>query len=727
MDSPELNEVIGTVNKFIFRSEDTGFTVLSLDGTNGHHIVTGVFPAIEVGEYVRFLGSFGVHKKYGRQFQASRKVAHNTLAGIRKYLSSRMIPGIGPKTAERIVDYFGLKTLDVLDFTPARLEEVPSIGKKKLRVIMESWSMQRAFRMIELFLVSNQLSPRLATKIIETYGDQTLDILTKNPYRLASDIRGIGFISADAFAKNLGIPANSEERVAAAITHSLHKAEDQGHCFATLSELTETLVECTNLSAEEINELVPKCLFHLVKRGKVTTMDFQDADGSQTSAIYLSEHYKAERQVRNKLIELLEVPIGVDRLKLKLWLEENEASSTKLSPQQISAVEQAALNRVFVLTGGPGVGKSTTANAIIRLLKGLGKDVALAAPTGRAAQRLSEITGEPAKTIHRLLEWSPQGGFQINEEKPLTAGAIIIDEASMLDLALARSLLRAVGKTTQIIFIGDIDQLPSVGAGNFLDDLIKSGRVPFVKLTEVFRQAALSDIISYSHAINAGEVPVFSNTIESDCRFIEAETTEQAVAIIKKLLSEILPRKRDLNPTQDVQVLTPMKKNSLGTDSLNQELQSLLNPESDGRELVRDHEILRRGDKVIQTSNNYDLGVFNGDIGYIAEAGVNQGKVIVNFSSRLVTYDGEQSRDLRLAYAITVHKSQGSEFPVVIIPMVTQHYVMLQRNLIYTALTRARKLAILVGTQAALRQAVRTQKSRTRRTYLAELLREGRG
>lgn len=716
----EKNELIGTVKKIIYRHPDTGFSVISLESARKDQMVTGVLPVIEEGEYVRLVGGYGYHKTYGRQFRVDRKVPHNTTDGIKRYLASRAIRGIGLKTAEKIVSHFGLKTLDIMDRTPERLTEVPSIGKKKLRTILDAWQVQRAYRMVELFLLSNNLAPKLAKKIIQFYGDETLNVLSKAPYRLATDIKGVGFISADAFARSIGIELDSKERITAAVVHALSKAEDQGHCYLTLADLVIELKDILKIELAVLEDKVAGCLVELVRTQHIVSKTLE-LEGSETTVIYLAELFYAECDVAAYIGELLGNDLAVDKFRLETWLAHySQELATPLSEHQAEAVAKAATNRVFVLTGGPGVGKSTTANAIIKLIQSLGRDVALAAPTGRAAQRLAEITGEEARTIHRLLEWSPQsGGFQRNRENPLTSGAIIIDEASMLDLKLARSLLAAVAPTSQIIFIGDVDQLPSVGAGNFLADVINSTRVPYLRLNQVFRQAAQSHIVAYSHKINDGQLPVFTNARESDCKFIEVSEPEQAVLAIEKLLKDILPAKTSFDPIRDVQVLAPMKKSTLGTDNLNRAVQALLNPPRDAREYRRENESLRRHDKVIQVVNNYDLGVFNGDIGIVIDAGVQQGQVLVDFSGRQVAYAGEQARELRLAYAITIHKSQGSEFPVVIIPVSMQHYVMLQRNLIYTGLTRARKLAIFVGSKQALRQAVQSQVSLTRKTSLA--------
>ena len=715
-------ELVGTVKTIKYRHEDNGFTVFNLEYGAQLITVTGNFTSIHEDEYVRLLGQKARHRVFGMQFQCHRKLPHNTLEGIKRYLASRKIKGIGAKTAGKIVDFFGAETLEILDDTPNRLLEVDSIGKKKLLAILDGWEEHRESRAVELFLMNQQLSPRLAVKIMKHYGDGTMDILTKNPYRLAMDIKGIGFISADRFALSLGIARDSQERISAAICYALRRAEEDGHCYLDDVSLLKELADITRLSLEALEEKVPACLLDLNRNSYAVSVNHHEG-----SIHYLKVLFDAEKAVSRAVLDQLERPFSVDKGKLEIWLKAYEKEQKQeLSGDQRKAVRQAATHPVFILTGGPGVGKSTTANAIIKLLEGMGQKVALAAPTGRAAQRLHSLTGVEAKTIHRLLGWSPKEGFLKNEDQKIEANAIIIDEASMLDLRLARDLFAAIDPKSQVIFLGDADQLPSVGAGNVLFDLLESKAVPYVRLEEIFRQAAKSQIIKSAHKINQGVLPVFENTKESDCRFIEVENSATCLSSIKTLIGEILPKKTGHHPIHDIQVLSPMKKTDLGTDRLNSELQELLNPSQPGeRELKRQGDSLRRNDKVIQISNNYELGVFNGDIGYVVDAAVQGGKVIVSFGNKEITYTELQARDLRLAYAITIHKSQGSEFPVVVIPTSMAHHVMLQRNLFYTALTRAKKLAIFVGSKGALKKAIHTNSAHARKTRLGHLVKEG--
>lgn len=718
-------ELIGSVEKIIFRSDDTGYTVFLLRMKQQTITATGRLTSLDPEEYVRMLGRWTQHKTYGRQFSVIRKVPHTTEDGIRRYLTSRTIKGIGLKTAGKIVKYFGDKTLDILDHSPSRVGEVPTIGAKKTQAIVEAWEPHRQSRLVDLFLSESGLSPSLATNIINHFGAETIEILTANPYRLV-ELPRIGFISADTFAGSLGIDPESKERIKAATLHALRRGEEAGHCFQTTSDLLDHLTEITKLPMESLESRLPDCLFDLNQAQRIISVNLPGMTGDVGSAHYLKSLHYAEKAFARKVRELLSIPADIHPKRVDAWLDHFLGGlEIPLSKDQIEAVRKAALSKVFVLTGGPGVGKSTTAKAILNLLSSQQKEVALCAPTGRAAQRLMEVTGHKAKTIHRLLEWGQTAGqFQRNHDNPIEASVVVVDEASMLDIQLANALIDAISPKTQVIFIGDVDQLPSVGPGNVLKDLIDSKVVPFTRLEEIFRQAAQSEIIRSSHAINSSILPDFSNDKESDCRFIEVEGSAESLHVIERLVHDILPKKTPFDPFKDIQILTPMKRTELGTVNLNERIQSILNPKrKDVREYESKNIVLRQNDKVIQCTNNYDLGVFNGDIGLIVDASVQKGKVMVEFGRRVVTYSSEEVGQLQLAYAITIHKSQGSEFPVVIIPISTQHFVMLQKNLVYTALTRAKKLAIFVGTKKALQLAATTQVSQLRRTNLQTLLR----
>lgn len=732
--STDREQIHAEVERVTFRNDENGWTVLKVRNVDDHALVTvtGSLPPIKEGEHLQLVGNWSSHTTYGRQFKADRAVPirPSTRAAILRYLSSGIIKGIGDKTAERIVAHFGLDTFKVLDENPGCLLQVPKIGKKKASEIIDSWKAQKSIADVMMFLNNHGISLTYAQRIIRLYGENAIELISANPYQLAVDINGIGFIKADAIAKSVGIAPDSPERIRAAIIYQMQQSEDRGHCFQTTKQLTELLQATLGLSTQVLEPLVPNQLQLLAAAGSLLTETIETHGEIQTSH-WRPDLMAAECDIAHALGRLMRHHVDIEDSRVDHWVSRyNEAATAPLSKTQAEAVSMAARSRVFILTGGPGVGKTTTANAIIRLFKAMGKSVLLAAPTGRAAQRLSEVSAEKAKTIHRLLEWQPaEAGFARNELNPLKADVIICDESSMLDTRLAASLMAATPEHAQLIFIGDVDQLPSVGPGNVLRDLIHSKKIPCVTLREIFRQAATSSIVRFAHEINEGIVPEFVKDGATDCQFIEAETSDEIRSVISRLLTEVLPEKYNFNATRDVQILTPMNRGDLGTQSMNQELQELLNPDPmahirEAGQKQRQGE-LRDGDKVIQTANDYDLQVFNGDIGFVTQTKVEGGKSKVVFGDgRMVTYDREQTDDLRLAYTITIHKSQGSEFPVVILPMSMQHYVMLQRNLIYTGLTRAKKLAIFIGSKKSLAFAVKNNISIARQTNLAARVRE---
>lgn len=690
---------------------------------------TGHFPIVRPGDHFEFFGSWGKHPQYGEQFKIERMVPvrPSTKAAIEKYLSSGVIKGLGPKTAALIVGHFGEQALEILDKDPQSLLAVPSIGQKKAKSILASWNDQRGVADVMMFLNSHNISPLFAARIYRFYGSDAISIVSADPYRLAVDIQGIGFLSADRIASSMGIAPDSPTRIRAAVLYQLQQAEDSGHCYLSSTQLLRMLVQSLSLTNDVVSAHLATALYDLQQLGSIISETIDDPSEGKITIHYRGDLLAAEQNIANYARSLLTEPLEWDQARVLLWLKRYaEASGTELSEEQLEAVAKAAGSRIFILTGGPGVGKTTTANAIIRLLKAMGKQVALAAPTGRAAQRLTEVAATPARTIHRLLEWIPAlHAFARDETEPLTVQSVIIDEASMLDVRLADALIRAVPPKGQLILIGDVDQLPSVGPGNVLRDLIDSQLIPCTRLSRIFRQAEQSLIVKTAHAINRGELPEIRSDHGSDCRFIECDNSEEIRDVIKNLMQHQLKNDYGFDPMTDVQVLTPMNRGELGTQILNNELQALLNPtRPDVHEYKRgQHLLLRPGDRVIQSANNYDLGVFNGDIGYVRYTKVDGGKLIVSFGDeRLVTYEDEHVHDLRLAYAITIHKSQGSEFPVVIIPCTMAHYIMLQRNLMYTALTRARRLSIFVGSKRALAHAVDNQTSLTRQTSLVRRL-----
>lgn len=725
----------GEVDRITYRNDENGWTVLKVRDVETHDVVTvtGSLPPIQEGEHLQLVGTWTNHATFGRQFKAQRAVPTRptSRSGILRYLCSGLIKGIGERTAEKIVEHFGLETFNVLDENPGCLLQVPRLGKKKAKEIIESWKAQKSVADVMMFLINHGISPRYAQRIMRIYGDNAIEVISANPYQLAVDIHGIGFLKADAIARSIGIAADSPERIRAAIIHQLQQSEERGHCFLSTDQLLDTLSGTLGLEVAKFQGSLPLYLKQLNESGALLS-EALISEGVTVHSNWRPELLAAEHAVAEIIKRQLRRKVDVDIHRMNQWIERyNQAAAAPLSPSQSAAVVGAVSSSVFVLTGGPGVGKTTTANAIIRLFKAMGKTVLLAAPTGRAAQRLSEVSAEKAKTIHRLLEWQPaEASFARNQMNPLAADVVICDEASMLDIRLAESLCDAIAEHSQLVFIGDVDQLPSVGPGNVLRDILQSGVVPSVTLKEIFRQAATSYIIKNAHAINQGLVPEFPKDTATDCQFIEVDSSDDIRGVICKLLSDVLPNKYGWDAKKDVQILTPMNRGELGTQALNEEMQALLNPDpkshlksGDDRPVKAHRRGFRVGDKVIQTTNNYNLQVFNGDIGFVQATGVDGAHIVVQFSDeRIVNYDDEQADDLRLAYAITIHKSQGSEFPVVILPMSMAHYVMLQRNLIYTGLTRARKLAVFVGAKKALAHSIKNNISLHRQTWLKERL-----
>lgn len=666
-------------------------------------------------------GKWTVHNNFGRQFLINRAVSIRPTHkdALVRYLSSGMFKGIGPKIAEKIVKHFGEDTLDILDEKPQKLKTVPKLAKKTANKLIQAWGEKSINSEAMQFLSHHGITLNASQKIIAAYGKDTVSVISQNPYRLIKHIKGFGFLRADQIARAMGIADDSPQRIEHGIIYLLRNAEDQGHCFQTSTQLFQSLAN--QLSIQNAEKILD-ALNALQDQTLVISKELEELGTSY----FLADLLEAEENCSDLLYRILQSPFRkVDpssedfTKRVEDWLEKfSERSSRKLSDEQREAVLGSVSSKVFILTGGPGVGKTTTANAIIHLLRAMGKKVVLAAPTGRAAQRMTEISSIQAKTIHRLLEWSSEsGGFLRCEENKLEADVIIIDESSMLDIRLAEQLLQAVPESSQLILIGDKDQLPPVGPGNFFRDLIESQQIPLKQLDRIFRQAKASQIISVAHDINRGKVSEFSKDPESDCHFLEADLDEEVLEHIQKLLLKDIPE-AGYNAMREVQILSPMNRGALGCTNLNSLIQSLLNPAREGE---KQNMNFRVGDKVIQTVNNYELTVYNGDIGFVEKIS-DKKEVLVRFGERYVKYESEQSSDLKLAYAITIHKSQGSEFPVVVIPMSMGHYVMLQRNLIYTGLTRAKKLAIFLGSPKAFALAARNKNSQARQTRLKALL-----
>ena len=708
------------VERITFRNEQNGYSVLKCraKGYNDLVAVVGLMPEVHVGSVLALEGSWRVDAKYGRQFTAEtfEETLPATVYGIEKYLGSGLVKGIGPKFARAIVRQFGAETLNVIDDHPLRLREVPGIGETRIRRIRESWEAQKEIKNIMVFLQDHQVTTGHATKIYKTYGNDSIRVVQENPYRLADDIWGIGFRTADTIAQKMGFEKTKYVRLRSGVLYTLNRLAEEGHCYATREQLTKA--GAALLEVEDA--LITMTLDEMIRARDVIT---EPRPEPEAPVIYLPPFFYAESGAARRLTAIDRYPAKISVPKEGLAERISRLTGMTYDPVQMEAIERAAGSKVMILTGGPGTGKTTTTLGIIRAFQSSGARILLAAPTGRAAKRLSEATGLEAKTLHRLLEFKPPEGYQRNEENPLEGDVLIVDESSMIDILLLYSLLKAVPEAMTLILVGDVDQLPSVGAGNVLRDLIDSGIFPVVRLTRIFRQAQKSRIITNAHRINQGQMPDLRNGKESDFFFIEKEEPETAAREIVTLVKERLPRHYGVRP-EEIQVLTPMQRGVVGAVNLNQLLQEAINPGDGG--LKRGGFRFRAGDKVMQIRNNYDKEVFNGDIGTIAAVSPEDGELTIRFEGRDVVYDASELDELTLAYAVTIHKSQGSEYPIVVLPILMTHYVMLERNLIYTGVTRAKRVLVAVGTRKALYTAVRTVTATGRNTLLAERLRRGR-
>ena len=728
---PPTEHLQGIVERVTFHADDSGYTIARLKVPAHTDLVTlvGRFPSISAGQTLRVSGFWREHPKFGQQFQvlSSQEMKPATLTGLEKYLGSGLIKGVGPVTARRIVAHFGLETLDIIEQHGDRLNEVVGIGQKRVGMIKSAWAAQKAIKEVMVFLQGHGVSTTYAVKIYKQYGDEAIEVVSHNPYQLAADIFGIGFITADTIARNLGVAPDSDIRYQAGIFYLLSQAGDDGHCFLPVQQLVVETVKRLALPEFPVDPARINKLIEQMAEAKELILEpgFGDLAGQQLC--YAPAFYHTEVALAARLSTFASSPVKVDLPRVQRWLDRyTEKTGITLSVEQRRAVELAASSRLLILTGGPGCGKTFTTRTIVALWRAMGKTILLAAPTGRAAQRLSEMTGKEAQTIHRLLAFDPKTmQFRHNEQNPLEAQAIVVDEASMLDLFLAHSFVKAIPPDAQVLIVGDIDQLPSVGPGMVLRDLISSEQLPVVRLSEIFRQAAASHIVTNAHRINAGQFPHLTPTTkfaESDCLWLEAPEPQLGAEGIRHLVSEYLPR-HGIDPVQQVQVLCPATRGEVGTRQLNSMLQQVLNPPTAGKaELARGGSSLRVGDRVIQQVNDYQREVFNGDLGTISSIELEEQEVVVQFAERQVSYDYADLSELALAWAVTVHKSQGSEYPVVILPLFMQHYLLLSRNLVYTGLTRAKQLAILVGPTKAIGIAIKRVMDRQRYTALAERL-----
>ncbi|WP_149180214.1 ATP-dependent RecD-like DNA helicase [Streptomyces sp. TRM49041] len=735
----QVSVVEGVLERITYANEENGYTVARVDtGQGGGELFTvvGSLLGAQPGESLRMEGRWGSHPQYGKQFTVENytTVLPATIQGIRRYLGSGLIKGIGPVFADRITRHFGVDTLEIIEEEPKRLIEVPGLGPKRTRKIAEAWEEQKAIKEVMLFLQSVEVSTSIAVRIYKKYADASISVVKNQPYRLAADVWGIGFLTADRIAQAVGIPHDSPERVKAGLRYALSQSTDQGHCFLPEERLIADAVKLLQVDTG----LVIDCLAGLAadeEEGGVVRERVPGADGEPVTAVYLLPFHRAEVSLAGQLLRLMRV--DDDRMpgfqdvawdKALAWLADR--TGAELAPEQEEAVRLALTRKVAVLTGGPGCGKSFTVRSVVELARAKKAKVVLAAPTGRAAKRLAELTGAEASTVHRLLELKPGGDAAYDRDRPLDADLVVVDEASMLDLLLANKLVKAVAPGAHLLLVGDVDQLPSVGAGEVLGDLLSPGSpVPAVRLTRIFRQAQKSGVVTNAHRINSGEYPVTTGL--PDFFHFVAEETEEAGRLTVDVAARRVPARFGLDPRRDIQVLAPMHRGPAGAGALNGLLQQAVTPaRPDLPEKRFGGRVFRVGDKVTQIRNNYEKGkngVFNGTVGVVTSLDPDDQRLtVLTDEDEEVPYDFDELDELAHAYAVTIHRSQGSEYPAVVIPVTTGAWMMLQRNLLYTAVTRARKLVVLVGSRKAIGQAVRTVSAGRRFTALDHRLTGGR-
>jgi len=717
-----LTELSGQIERITYTNEENGYTIarVKVHGQRDLITVVGYLMSPVPGEILNLKGEWVNHPKFGDQFKVVeyKTTVPATVFGIKKYLGSGLIKGLGPVIAGRIVKKFGEKTLDIIENDIEKLAIIEGIGEKRIAMIQDAWDEQKEVRDVMMFLQSHGVSSGYATKIFKQYGNRSVAVVTENPYRLAMDIFGIGFVIADSIADKLGFSKSSPLRVEAGILYVLHQLSDEGHVFYPYEYLVKKSQETLGVDRDTVAE----ALGNLAIDKKIVLEDLNesiDEFKENNKSVYLAKFHLCETSIATRLKMLSTTPKSIRSVNVENALEWVQGQlDIRLAENQAKAIRCALENKIMVITGGPGTGKTTIINAILKIFSKLKVKTLLAAPTGRAAKRMTETTGHEAKTIHRLLEYSfTKGGFQKDEKKPLSCGLLILDEASMIDTILMHHLTKAIPTFATVILVGDVNQLPSVGAGNVLNDIIASGAISVVELNEIFRQARESRIIVNAHKINSGILPTFEDDVPgNDFYFIHQEDPEKVLEIILELTKERIPKRFGFDPVDDIQVLTPMHKGVVGAGNLNTELQKSLNPFQ--QEISRGNRNFRVNDKVMQIRNNYDKDVFNGDIGRITGLRPDDDEITVMFDGREVPYAFYELDELVLAYAVSIHKSQGSEYPAVVVPVLTQHYILLQRNLIYTAVTRGRNLVIMVGTQKALAMGVHNDKTKKRFTNL---------
>ena len=721
-----LADLQGQIERITFTSEETGYTVAKVKVYGRQDMVTVIGNMINPtpGEIIKMKGEWGNHPQYGEQFKFSfcQTTVPASVHGIEKYLGSGLIKSIGPVMAKRIVKMFKEETLNIIEKETEKLTKVAGIGTKRIGMIKKAWEEQNEIREVMIFLQSHGVSSGYAAKIYKQYGNGSIKVVQENPYRLATDIFGIGFITADKIAENLGFAKDSDLRAAAGILYVLHELTDDGHVYYPYELLIGKCKEILEID----REIIVKAMGAIAVDKQIMIEDLNsDIEFKENNkAVYLSGYHTAEKNLATRLKTLINAPQSIRKIDAEKaigWIQEQ--LSISLAEKQIEAIGCASKNKVMIITGGPGTGKTTIINAVLKIFSAIKANIMLAAPTGRAAKRMSETTGHEAKTIHRLLEYNMRkGGFQKNEENTLDCQLLIVDEASMIDTLLMHHLLKAIPPTATFIMVGDINQLPSVGAGNVLKDIIDSGIAPVVQLNEIFRQAKESSIITNAHIINEGRIPNLKSSPDKldDFYFIEQEDPQKNMEMIISLVKERIPKRFGFDSINDIQVLSPMHRGTVGSANLNLELQKALNPGDAG--VMRGGRLFRINDKVMQIKNNYDKEVYNGDIGRITAIDPESQELKVSIDDREVVYDYSDLDELVHAYAVSIHKSQGSEYPAVVIPILTQHYVLLQRNLLYTGVTRGKKLVVIVGSKKAVAIAVKNNKTEKRYTLLMRRL-----
>jgi len=727
MSSDNLTDLRGQIERITYTNEENSYTVVRVKVYGRKDLVTVIGNIVNPtpGEIISMKGEWGNHPKYGEQFKVvfCQCTTPATVYGIEKYLGSGLVRGIGPVMAKRIVKKFKEETLNVIEKDIQQLAGIDGIGKKRIAMIKKAWDEQKEIRSIMIFLQSHGVSSGYSAKIYKQYGNESIKIVKENPYRLATDIFGIGFVTADKIAQKLGFAKDSELRAEAGILHVLHEMTDEGHVYYPYEPL---IVKCKEILDID-REIIVKAIGTIAADRRIVVEDLnQNIDDFKENhkAVYLVGYHIAETNLSARLKTLIHTPQAIRKIdseKAIQWVQEK--LSIILADKQIEAVRCVTGNKVMIITGGPGTGKTTIINAIIRIFSVIKTKIMLAAPTGRAAKRMMETTGHEAKTIHRLLEYSMRkGGFQKNNDSPLDCDLLIIDEASMIDTLLMHHLLKAIPSRATFVLVGDVNQLPSVGAGNVLKDIIESKAVPVVELNEIFRQAKESSIIVNAHLINEGKMPNLriSQDKLDDFYFIEQEDPQKVMELIITLVKERIPKRFGFNAIDDIQVLSPMHRGIIGASNLNMELQNALNPGDEG--VNRFGRLYKVNDKVMQIANNYDKEVYNGDIGRIVSIDEEAQEITVSIDDREISYDYSELDELVHAYAVSIHKSQGSEYQAVVIPILTQHYILLQRNLLYTGVTRGKKLVVIIGTKKAMAIAVRNNKTQKRYTLLNEKL-----